>query len=238
MHVLKLTGMKLNIKFTAGKNLKVMHFRRRIVQLLFIIGMIIFACTSNNQSSNEAQEELNQVDLSGLKQGPWEVYSDTVLLARGSYLDGEPDGLWTRWYKNGQMKEEGHYKKGIKEGMWVEWYQDGEIMWKGEWENGTRHIVDTGAKAEISILGQNQLDDHVLARDSLYRLKIRIQSIPASNLFVEVSSGEITRDENPGFYLLHTSTADTVIILAIGYVPDLNFMDFRNLVSEIEFKMK
>jgi antitoxin component YwqK of YwqJK toxin-antitoxin module len=200
--------------------------------MLYIMGVLSFGCTSCNQNS----KGINQVDNAGMKQGKWEIYSDTVLVARGTYVDGKQDGLWTFWYKNGQMKEEGRYSKGVKNGMWVEWYRDGDIMWKGEWENGSRQIKSRGAKAEITIIGQDHLN-HVLAVNSLYRLRIRIQNVPASNLFVEVSNGEITREENTGLYLLRTSS-DSMFTMAIGYVPDLNFMDFRNLVSEVDFTLR
>jgi len=209
-----------------------MYARRIIIHMLFILGVLSFGCTSCNQNS----KGINQVDNAGMKQGPWEIYSDSVLVARGSYVDGKQDDLWTFWYKNGQMKEEGRYRDGVKNGMWVEWYPDGDIMWKGEWENGSRQIKNRGAKAEISIVGQDHLDQ-VLSVNTLYRLKIRIQNIPASNLFVEVSKGEITREENSGLYLLKTST-DSMFTMAVGYVPDLNFMDFRNLVSEVDFILR
>ena len=54
------------------------------------------------------------------------IYADTVLIAKGSYIDGNPDGLWTYWYENGQKKEEGNYQHGVKNGMWVEWHPDPE----------------------------------------------------------------------------------------------------------------
>lgn len=203
-----------------------------IIHMLFIMGVLSFGCTSCNQNNGS----INQVDDAGMNQGPWEIYADTVLIAKGTYVDGKQDGLWTFWYKNGQMKEEGRYRKGVKDGMWVEWYPDGDIMWKGEWENGSRQIKSRGAKAEVSIIGQDHLEQ-VLAVNSLYRLKIRIQNIPASNLFVEVSNGEISREQDSGLYILKTSS-DSAFTMAIGYVPDLDFMDFRNLVSEVDFTLR
>jgi len=207
-----------------------------IIHLIFIMGVISFGCNSNNQAGSESSEGVNQVDDSGMKQGPWKIYEDTILIARGSYSDNMPEGLWTYWYKNGQMKEEGHFEAGAKNGMWVEWYQDGQIMWKGEWKNGTRQIENTGARAELLFTGADH-SDHVLAMDSLYHLKIRVQNIPASNLFVEVSSGAITKVEDSDLFILETSS-DSMFTMAIGFMPDLNFMDFRNLVSEIDFKLR
>jgi len=207
-----------------------------IFRLFCIVGMICFGCTSNNQNSKESIEDINLVDNAGLKQGPWEIYKDSLLISKGSYVDGLPDGLWTSWYKNGQMKEEGHYIAGVKNGMWIEWYNDGEIMWKGEWKMGNRQIEHLEYNAKISFVGYNHTA-RILAADSLYRLKIRIMNIPASNLFVEVSSGEITRGDDSDLFLLRTSS-DSMFTMAVGYMPDLAFPDFRNLISEFDFKIQ
>ena len=207
-----------------------------IIPALFMLGMIVFGCGTHQQNGTESIGDVNQLDHSGVKQGPWNIFADSVLVAQGTYKDGKPDGLWTYWHKNGQMKEEGRFKEGVKYGIWVEWYPDGEIMWKGEWENGTRHIDHLGANVEVTFIGQDHVD-HVLAVDSLYHVKIRIQNIPATNLFVEVNSGEISREGDSDLFILKTSS-DSMFTMAIGYVPDLDFMDFRNLVSEIDFKLK
>ena len=212
------------------------HTWRIIYTLFFLSGMLFFGCTSYDQNHKEITTKVNQVDNAGIKQGPWESYVDTVLISRGIYVDGKPDGLWTYWYSNGKMKEEGHYGRGVKEGIWVEWYPDGTIMWKGEWENGSRHIQGEGAQVQILFSGQDH-PDHVLARDSLYRISIRIQNIPTENLFVEVNKGWIKRVDNTDLYILET-TSDTLVTMAIGYMPDLEFPDFRNLVSEINFKLR
>lgn len=179
---------------------------------------------------------LNQLDEDGKRVGPWEIYENGTPIARGSYVEGEPDGLWTYWYPNGEMKAEGHFKQGVKTGMWVEWYEDGVVMWKGEWKDGTRQIEYAGARAEVSFPGQEDMN-RVLAPDSVYHMRIRIQNIPAGNLFVEVSSGQVARENESDLFILKTP-ADSVITLAIGYIPDLKFKDFRNLVSEIKFNLR
>lgn len=210
---------------------------RLIIRLLILMMIITYGCTTNTQSKVESSEALNQIGPLGRKQGPWEIYEDTVIVARGAYVDNQPDGLWTSWYPNGQMKAEGHYINGVKNGMWVEWYPDGEVMWKGEWDHGTQKIENIGTTAEILFLDQDQ-GDGVLRMNSLYHLQIRILNIPSSYLFVEVSSGKISRDKkNTDQFILHTSS-DTMLTLAIGYMPDPDFMDFRNLVSEIDFKLR
>lgn len=204
--------------------------------MAILIGVVSFSCISNKQNPDQASVIINQEDENGNRVGPWEIYDGEALVARGSYEAGEPDGLWTYWYPNGEMKAEGHFEQGIKSGMWVEWYNDGVVMWKGEWENGTRQIDYAGAAAEVMFPGQEEMKG-VLAVDSVYHVRIRIQNIPAGNLFVEVSSGQITRENDTDLFILETPS-DSAITMAIGYIPDLNFRDFRNLVSEIKFNLE
>jgi len=209
---------------------------RYILQISFFLSILCFGCKTNQAPEYELNGKINQVDRSGNKQGPWLIYDEGILIAQGRYLDGQPDDLWKYWYKSGQNKEEGHYNKGVKNGIWVEWYPDGEVMWKGEWIEGKRQIGSPYSKAEIQFLGQDH-PDHILAPDSIYRMRIRIMNIPVSHLFVEVNCGSITRDTIGDLYILNTST-DSTLKMAIGYMPDLEFRDFRNLVSEIDFTIR
>jgi hypothetical protein len=209
---------------------------RLILHTLFILGMISTGCKSKHPDGSEFIGEINQIDGSGKKQGPWKIYTDSILISEGSYVDGEPDGLWTYLYENGQMKEEGNFGQGVKNGMWVEWYSDGGLMWKGEWKDGERHVAYADAKAEVTFISQD-LQDSVLTHENTYRLRIRITNIPVSNLFVEVNNGSITREAEFDHFILNTSS-DKILTMTIGYMPDLEFKDFRNLVREIDFRIR
>jgi hypothetical protein len=209
---------------------------RTLLHAIIMLEVVSSGCRSEQRSDPGFKETINQFDSSGKKQGPWILYDDTILVAKGSYAGGRQDGLWTYYYRNGQMKEEGHYDRGLKNGIWVEWYPDGELMWKGSWEKGKRQLEYSGAKADLKFIGDDH-PDHVLARDSTYPLRIRIQNIPTNHLFVEVNSGTITREGDTDLFMLRTSS-DTILTMAIGYAPDLEFKDFRNLVSEIQFRIR
>jgi antitoxin component YwqK of YwqJK toxin-antitoxin module len=65
------------------------------------------------------------------------------------YLEGEPEGLWTTWYKNGAKQSEGSYHRGYMQGTWKSWNEDGTLMleatyargkldgpWRESWPNG------------------------------------------------------------------------------------------------------
>lgn len=204
--------------------------------VLFIAGLALTGCRKGPDQNPADQDRINYTDRSGRKQGRWEVREDSILIASGTYKNGKPDGLWIYRYPNGNLKEEGRYRQGVKTGMWVEWYPEGELMWKGEYVNGKRHIGDPGAKAEINFIGDVP-EGGILQRNHTYRLSIRIQNVPASNIFVESAEGSITRDKKTGLFILNTPE-DTILTLAIGFIPELEFKDFRNLVTEVNYKIR
>jgi len=203
---------------------------------IFLTGIVITGLAACNHPEHQHSAR-NQVDKNNKKQGHWVLYNDSVRVAEGSYQDDRREGLWTFWYPNGQTREEGHFRNGVRTGMWVEWYPNGDILWKGEYKKGIRQIEWNGARAEVTVLDGSR-HTRVLVPDSVYEVKISLQNVPVSNLFVEVSSGSITPDEeSPGLFHLATPP-DTAITLAVGYIPDLRFRDFRNLVTEMEFKLR
>tara|TARA_B100002051_G_C16593536_1_gene564085 strand:- start:131 stop:610 length:480 start_codon:yes stop_codon:yes gene_type:complete len=74
----------------------------------------------------------------------------------GRYKNGRREhGLWTKWYANGQKREETNYIDGKKDGLHTAWYANGqkdvEITYKDDkpvldgliikwYENGQKHI--------------------------------------------------------------------------------------------------
>ena len=51
---------------------------------------------------------------------------DGQILALGQFKDGKRHGLTTRWYENGQKREEVNYKDHKKDGLGTEWYGNGQ----------------------------------------------------------------------------------------------------------------
>jgi len=45
----------------------------------------------------------------------------------GYIKNGEKEGLWTKWYENGQKQIEGIYKDWEKVGKWTYYNEDGSI---------------------------------------------------------------------------------------------------------------
>ena len=63
-------------------------------------------------------------------------YYSGQLEKKGTYKDGELDGLWTRWYENGQKGYEGIFKDGKLHGLWTEWYENGQKKKEGTYKDG------------------------------------------------------------------------------------------------------
>lgn len=58
-------------------------------------------------------------------------------------IKGVLDGLWTRWYANGQKAEEGYYKDGKKHGEWNGWFLTKKVKYKSKYNNGKRSGTHT-----------------------------------------------------------------------------------------------
>ena len=52
--------------------------------------------------------------------------------------NGVLDGVWTRWYANGQKAEEGIYKDGKRSGNWNSWYKNLKKRYVSQYAEGKR----------------------------------------------------------------------------------------------------
>ena len=52
--------------------------------------------------------------------------------------NGVLEGLWTRWYGNGQKAEEGLYKNGKRSGNWNAWYKNVKKKYTSQYLAGKR----------------------------------------------------------------------------------------------------
>ncbi len=49
------------------------------------------------------------------------------------FINGRPHGLRTEWYENGQKKEEGNFINGEQQGIWTYYNKDGSLDGKEEY---------------------------------------------------------------------------------------------------------
>lgn len=79
----------------------------------------------------------------GLKDGKWTFYyldGDRKLLQKEiEYKDGVKNGKFSEFYLYGRLKKEGQYINGNKDGEWKTYDKDGNIILKESYKNGQLH---------------------------------------------------------------------------------------------------
>lgn len=87
-------------------------------------------------------QELNQVDDNGLRQGYWIIKgymaddaefgpNDTV--EEGQYVDNLKEGVWKRYYSNGNLRSEITYSKNRPFGQYSIFYENGQLEESSTW---------------------------------------------------------------------------------------------------------
>lgn len=81
-----------------------------------------------------SQNEFNQVDENGLKQGAWKKYhrGDSVVKYEGSFIDDKAVGLFTHNYSNGAVRVKIVHGPGLVSRA-VNYWPDGSVMGKGKY---------------------------------------------------------------------------------------------------------
>ena len=61
-----------------------------------------------------------------------------------NYKNGKDDGIFTKWYENGEKEFEGNYKNGKEYGIFTVWYENGEKKSERNWKDGKLDGIWTG----------------------------------------------------------------------------------------------
>lgn len=71
--------------------------------------------------------------LHALQGGPPRAYwPDGIRRHEGAGRPGRERGVWSYWYRNGQLRERGRYVAFHRAGVWTQWYLNGQIANRGE----------------------------------------------------------------------------------------------------------
>jgi len=95
-----------------------------LVTLIFCSG-IVFSQT----------QPINQVDASGRKQGVWKKYDGTLLISKGTYKDGLPEGEFTYYYENNIVKAVSVFSEKAQKVFTISYYHSGGKMSEGNYIN-------------------------------------------------------------------------------------------------------
>ncbi|MDD4178860.1 MAG: FxLYD domain-containing protein [Candidatus Margulisbacteria bacterium] len=77
--------------------------------------------------------------VAGKKNGTIKIFDKGVLQLVGDMKDDKPDGLFTKYYPNGQKEIESNYKEDKIDGTMRTYYTDGHLQWEINYRNG---IID------------------------------------------------------------------------------------------------
>lgn len=78
-------------------------------------------------------------------------YQNGQKAGRVGFKGGKEEGLSTMWYEDGQKKEEGYFQDGRMEGLWISWHKNGQKNEQANFRGGKMeglsvHWYDNGQK--------------------------------------------------------------------------------------------
>ena len=106
-----------------------------IISITFLSGQNIYFVNNLIEKNENFYNYMNDSLLSGLLYFNYiDEEKNAKKLFVGEIKNGIKNGLWTRYWFNGNKKAEGLYKDSFKEGLWIEWFKNGdkylEILYK------------------------------------------------------------------------------------------------------------
>ena len=112
------------------------------------------------------KSEFNYVE--GKKEGAWrEWYSDefSTLKSTGYFQADKAEDIFTRWYQNGNKKEEGYFRLDQKDDLWTTWYENGNKKETGYYsadKKDDRWITwyRNGQKQQQGFYNKGRKEDH------------------------------------------------------------------------------
>ena len=81
-----------------------------------------------------SNDNVNQIDNSGLKQGYWIIKAGDRITEEGNYVDSKKDGIWKAYFENRNLKTEITYVNGEARGKANFYYEDGTLRESGNWQ--------------------------------------------------------------------------------------------------------
>ena len=112
------------------------------------------------------KSEFNYVE--GKKEGAWrEWYNDefSTLKSTGYFQADKAEDIFTRWYQNGNKKEEGYFRLDQKDDLWTTWYENGNKKETGYYsadKKDDRWITwyQNGQKQQQGFYNKGRKEDH------------------------------------------------------------------------------
>jgi antitoxin component YwqK of YwqJK toxin-antitoxin module len=78
-----------------------------------------------------------------MKKESVERHNDGSLLARGTAVDGVPEGYWEWFRKDGSKMRSGYFRNGKQAGEWTTYSKDGVVVKVTDFDRKTRQPKPT-----------------------------------------------------------------------------------------------
>lgn len=111
--------------------------------LIVMLALGLAAGSSFAQATTASPDTLNRVDDMGRRLGHWKVfapvadkpgYAQGALVEEGRYVGGKREGLWRRYWPNGNTMSEITYQMGRPRGGYKTYYPSGKVEEQGSWD--------------------------------------------------------------------------------------------------------
>lgn len=108
--------------------------------------------------------------LLGMRNGPSkEFYSNGDVKSEGDYKNDEAFGPWKAYYDNKKVFREGTFKdKGLRNGLWTEYYRNGELSVKAMYAAGKLNGISTYYDTDGKIYAEKKYDTDKLKSEKFF----------------------------------------------------------------------
>lgn len=126
----------------------------KYLSLLLFCTILIISCNteqkrvlSNDLTRVSTLEYYHSKPFTGVS---FEMYDEKTLKEEYQLKDGQREGFYRRYHKNGKLEKEGNYQSGIQVGLWKGYYENGQLA--------EEMIMETGSGKEYFESGQLKFD--------------------------------------------------------------------------------
>jgi len=115
------------------------------LQYVFLLGALLLNSMSSFCSAQTSVEtnRQNYTDDNGHRQGYWKIYGamsveegykKDAIVEEGAYVDNKRQGLWKKYYPNGEVRSEINYESNRPFGDYKVFHANGKLEEKGYWK--------------------------------------------------------------------------------------------------------
>ena len=123
-------------------------YKKSISRTVIYFFILLYSCTSDPINIDSELVLANGIYYDKISNKPqtgeaFSNYNDQRKKSNGNLLDGKKDGLWTEWFRDGQIRSREIYENGQANGIWEQWHENGQMILRASFKNGNAHGLRT-----------------------------------------------------------------------------------------------